>query len=80
MTGLQSTKEDIKAFVQQNQNPYLTPVEIEQKRWLAGASHCTIRELMRNNKIPSIKVGTAFKAHYLDIITFLEKSYKQKSL
>ena len=80
MTGLTATKEDIIKYIQGTKNPYLTSLIIEQKRWLAGASHCTIRELMRSNKIPSIKVGTAFKAHYLDIINYLEKSYKHKSL
>jgi hypothetical protein len=78
--GVTLIKESILEFVKKSKNPYFTPVEIEQQRWLAGASHCTIRELMRDGKIPCIKVGTAFKAHYQDIINYLEKSYKQKSL
>ena len=78
MTGLENTKKDILNYVKKKKNPYLTPMKIEHKRWLAGVSHCTIRELMRNRQIPSIKVGTAFKAHYLDIIEFLEDSYKKK--
>jgi len=80
MTGLEEIKKDIIAYVKSKKNPYLTPVEIEQKRWLAGASHCTIRKLMVLGKIPSIKVGTALRAHYQDIIEYLIKSYKKKSL
>lgn len=78
--GKTLVKESILDYANKTKNPYLTPVEIEQQRWLAGASHCTIRELMRSGKIPCIKVGTAFKAHYQDIINYLEKSYKQNSL
>jgi excisionase family DNA binding protein len=80
INGVTLIKESILDYVKKTKNPYLSPVEIEQQRWLAGASHCTVRELMRDNKIPSIKVGTAFKAHYQDIINYLEQSYKQKSL
>ena len=80
MTGLIEVKKSIINYVQTKKNPYLTPVEIEQKRWLAGASHCTVRKLMVAGKIPSIKVGTASRAHYRDIINYLEKSYNKKSL
>lgn len=80
ITGIALVKESILDFVKKTKNPYLSPVEIETNRWLAGASHCTVRELMRDKKIPCIKVGTAFKAHYQDIINYLEKSYKQSSL
>lgn len=80
MTGLDAIKKSIISYVQIKKNPYLTPNTIEQKRWLAGASHCTIRKLMVTNRIPSIKVGTAFRAHYRDIINYLEKSYNKKSL
>jgi len=80
MSGLTQIKEGILDYVKQKKNPYLTPVEIEQGRWLAGASHCTVRKLMLNGSIPSIKVGTTRRAHYQDVIDFLEKSYKRKSL
>jgi len=80
MNGLEETKKSIISYIENKKNPYLTPVEIEQNRWLAGASHCTIRELMREGKLPSIKVGTAFRAHYKDIIEFLEKSYINKKV
>lgn len=80
MKGLDEIKKNILQYVKDKKNPYLTPVDIEKERWLAGASHCTIRKLMQNGSIPSIKVGTALRAHYQDIIIFLEKSYKNKSL
>ena len=80
MTGLEDIKKSILNHVKVKKNPYLTPVEIEQKRWLAGASHCTIRKLMVDKKLPSIKVGNSFRAHYRDVITFLEKSFKHISL
>ena len=80
MTGLKAIENDILNYIKQEKNPYLTPTKIEQKRWLAGVSHCTIRELMRNGEIPSIKVGTAFKAHYLDVIEFIENEYNKKKV
>jgi len=80
MKGLNEIKESIISYIKNKKNPYLTPVEIEKNRWLAGASHCTIRELMRKGVLPSLKVGTAFRTHYQDIIEFLEKSYKKKNL
>jgi len=80
MQGLDEVKKNIISYAQNKKNPYLTPVEIEQNRWLAGASHCTVRKLMQSGKLTSLKVGTAYRAHYQDIINFLEKSYKNKSL
>ena len=80
MNGLETTIQEITEYVDQTKNSYLTCLVIEKNRWLAGASHCKIRELMREGKIPSIKVGVTFKAHYKDIIAYLEKSYTQGNL
>ena len=77
INGLTLIKASILEYVKVSKNPYLSSVEIETQRWLAGASHCTVRELLRSKKIPSLKVGTTFRAHYQDIINYLEKSYKQ---
>jgi excisionase family DNA binding protein len=78
--GFEKTKQSLEIFVKKTGRIYLTPVEIETGGWLAGASHVTIRELMRDNKIPAIKVGTAFRAHYSDIVAYLKKSYAQGQL
>ena len=78
--GFEQAKKSLEDFVKRTGKIYLTPVEIEKGGWLAGASHVTIRELMREGKMPTIKVGTAFRTHYLDIIALLKKSYESGQL
>ncbi len=77
--GLKETKQKILQYVKKTGNPYLTCVEIDKNKWL-GISHCTIRNKIKKGEIPCLKVGVAYKIHYLDIVEFLEKMYKRKKI
>jgi hypothetical protein len=75
MTGFKKIKFEVKEYVARKKNPYLSPSDVDRGKWLAGASHCTVRRLMLSGEIPSVKVGTAIRAHYLDVIEYLRKNY-----